>query len=320
MRRIWLLHNAQAGRPAYVRRVDRVAEVLARQGVSVQLERHTDIEGLRQAARAAVAAGADAVLVAGGDGTNGTLAGELAGTPVALGVLPAGTANVWAKTLGIPRVSLTQPDALERAALLLLDSPACLADMGRANERWFLMWAGVGLDAYVTQQFERQRQRSRQLGGFLYNFILTFVVARGWRSADLRIETTGASGTREIGGRFHMATVCNIGWHGGGLFQFTDDVRLDDGVMDLWAFAGEGYADALIQAARVLRRAHQPHPAVFRLTGDHFKIYTAAPQAIQTDGEPQPATQTLTVQVVPRCLRLLVPPTLARNLFLNSGS
>ncbi|MCC6189510.1 MAG: hypothetical protein IT318_10765 [Anaerolineales bacterium] len=318
MRTVWILHNGQAGQLAYRRQVDQAAEALARRGVGVQVVRHSAIAPLRQAAREAVAAGADAVLVAGGDGSLGAIAGELAHSLVAFGALPAGTANVWAREVGLPRPAWLRPGALEQAALLLLDAPPRLIDLGRCNEQWFLVWAGVGLDAFVVTQYERQRQASRRVGGYLYNTVLTFVVARGWGAVELRVQAAGPAGAQVIQGRFLMATVCAIGLHGGGLLRLADDARLDDGVMDLWAVAGRGYADALAHTARLLLRAHQRHPGVFRLTGDRFDIYTSSPQVTHLDGEPQPVPtagpQHLAVRVVPRCLRLLAPASAARKL------
>jgi diacylglycerol kinase family enzyme len=314
---VWLLHNAQAGSPSYVRAVDRAAAALARRGVAVELVRHVQVQHLRQAARQAVAAAADAVLVAGGDGTLGAIAGELAHTPTALGALPAGTANVWARELGLPRPALGRPAPFERLAWLLLEAPAHPTDLGRCNGRWFLSWASVGLDAFVVEMFERQRETARRAGGFLYNAVLAFVAARGGQAVDLRLEAYGPAGLQSASGRYLMATVCAIGLHAGGLIRFTDQVVFDDGLMDLWAFAGEGYGAALAHAARVWRGKHRQHPGVIRLTGDRFDIYTSGPQAAHLDGEPRsvPDLETghLAVQVVPRCLRVLAPMALARR-------
>lgn len=313
MRSVWILHNARAGRQGLVPRVDEAAEAVAQQGVNVRLVRNTGLAALRQAARAAVAARADAVLVAGGDGTLGTLAGELAHTSTAFGALPAGTANVWAQAVRLPRPSLLHPHALARLALQLLDAPTRLTDLGQANGQWFLSWSGLGLDAFAVQQFERRRDRSRRVGGFVINGLLTFGVARHLRGLDLRLRVGGGpDGAREVSGRYLMATVCGIGLHGGGLFRFTDDLRFDDGLMDLWAWAGDDFGSALAHAGRVLRGAHLRHPGVVRLTGDRFDLYTAEPQAFHIDGEPQPAPAPhLAVQVVPRCLPVLTLPAAA---------
>jgi diacylglycerol kinase (ATP) len=317
---VWVLHNSLAGQPGYARAVEQAAEAVARRGATVQVERRGNVADLRQVAREAVAAGADVVFAAGGDGTLGAIAGELAGSSVALGCLPAGTANVWAKVLGLPLPGALRPRALEQAALMLLDSPPLLTDLGRCNEQWFLVWAGMGLDAFVTGEYERQRQVSRRMGGWVYNFALTFLVARSWHGVDLRLRVSGPAGRREISGHYLMATVCNIGYHGGGLFQFADDFRLDDGLMDVWAFEGSTYAEALGMAASVLRGLHLQHPSVHRLTGDRLEFEAAVPQAIQTDAEPQPPSPRLSVQVAPRSVRVLVPRARASRLYLNPRS
>jgi diacylglycerol kinase (ATP) len=315
MRRIWLLHNTRAGSPKNVRRVDNAAEALARRGVAVQLERPDDSDGLRQAAQAAVAGGADAVFVAGGDGTVGAVAGELAGTPVALGALPAGTANVWARTLGLARPGLGRPGTIERTALLLADSPVRLTDIGRCNDEPFLVWASVGLDAFVVGKFEERRQVARNMGGFYFNFLLTLRVARHWRGSQLSARVICPGGERELNGRYIMLTVANTGWHGGGLLRMARDVRLDDGLMDVWAVAGDGYADVVAHAVRVLRGTHLRHPDMQRLTAERLEIYTPAPQAYHIDAEPRMFSDRLAITVSPRCLRLLVPPRAARELY-----
>lgn len=319
MSSIVILHNSRAGRATYGAQVEQLADNLAQGGLAVRLERCDNIDGLRQAARDAAAAGSqvETVLVAGGDGTIGAIAGELAGSPVALGILPAGTANVLAKTLGLPRPGWGHRDALRQSARLLLDSPAQLTDLGRANDQYFLVWAGMGLDAVVTQHFEQQRQLARQVGGFAYNVALTFVVARDWHGLDLTIHASGPAGVNETRGHFLMATVCHTGWHGGGLFRFTDDFRLDDGLMDVWAFEGTSYAEGLALASRVFLGRHHGRRGIHRLTGDHFELESSTAESIEIDAEPQPPSRRLSVRVLPRSLRLLVPRAAAAKLYLD---
>jgi diacylglycerol kinase (ATP) len=320
MSSVTILHNSRAGRATYARQVEHMADDLTHDGLAVRLERRENIDGLRQAAREAAAGGAGAVLVAGGDGTVGAIAGELAGSSTALGVLPAGTANVLAKTLHIPRPGWGRTNTFTQAARLLLASPAQLTDLGCANHQYFLVWAGMGLDALVTRYYEQQRHLSSRMGGFVYNVALTFVAARDWHGLNMTLRSAGPSGAREVSGHFMMATVCHTGWHGGGLFRFADDFRLDDGVMDLWAFEGYTYAEGLALAARVFTGRHNGHPKVHRLTGSSFEFEAVEPQDIELDAEPKPATRRLSVRVVPRCLRLLVPPDAAARLYLDPRS
>jgi diacylglycerol kinase family enzyme len=235
---------------------------------------------------------------------------------VALGCLPAGTANVWAKEIGLPRLSWRRPDALERAALNLLDGQARPADLGRCNGRMFLLWAGIGLDALVMHELGPQRWLSRQLG-MAYNTIATFVIATRWRGADMRVVVEGreAGAGREWADHALLATVANIRWYGGGFFKLNPHAQLDDGQMEVWLIAGRTYGELLAHAGRAYVGRQAPHPRVTCLTGDRVEIYTHTPQVIQTDGEPLAPTDRVSIEVVPRAVRVLVPPQAARGLF-----
>jgi YegS/Rv2252/BmrU family lipid kinase len=310
MQHVWVLHNSLSGSPGSAAQVERAAEALARRGVRVRLERPPTIEGLRQAARDAIAARAEAVIVAGGDGTLGTIAGELAGSPAALGFLPAGTANVWAKELNLPRRTWRRPGAFERAALALLEGRARWCDLGRCNGRAFLLWAGVGLDAFVMHRLDPQRWLSRQFG-MAYNTAATFVIAAAWRGAEMRVAADGG----EFAGHYLLAVASNIRWYGGGLFHMSPHARLDDGQLDVWLFEGSTYGEALAHSARMFVGRHTPHLQVKCLTGERVEIYTPAPQVLQTDGEALPPTDRVSIEVMPRALRVLVPPQAPPGLF-----
>ncbi len=144
------------------------------------------------AAAAAVHDGTDVLVALGGDGTvneivNGLLShGPNAGAP-ALAVVPAGHANVFARVLGFPN------DPVEATSLLIdgirsgrLDT----VNVGRADERYFLCSAGLGLDAEVLDRVERQRARGVRASVPLY--VASGVLAHATRSshseAPMRVE------------------------------------------------------------------------------------------------------------------------------------
>jgi diacylglycerol kinase family enzyme len=114
-----LIYNAYAGRRVVRRDLGWVTEYLESSGwiVSVQ-ETHAPLEATVLAQHAA-ANGADVVIAAGGDGTINEVVNGLAGTQSALGVLPVGTANVWALQMGIPMLRSIGPGT--SLARLMLD-------------------------------------------------------------------------------------------------------------------------------------------------------------------------------------------------------
>ena len=158
MRSAWLIYNPAAGRFPAGWLLSRAVDVLDKAGWKVDVREAEHGGHLAQLALEAVDAGCNAVFVAGGDGSVGRVASALSGTEVALGVLPAGTANVWAKELGIERLDWIHLFALEKAAQRLAQGEIRKVDMGKANGQDFLLWAGIGLDAQIVGSIEpRQR-------------------------------------------------------------------------------------------------------------------------------------------------------------------
>ncbi|MCK4449355.1 MAG: acylglycerol kinase family protein, partial [Anaerolineae bacterium] len=97
-----MIYNPTAGPRDARRALKRVRSHLKRRGWSVELQLTEKPGDATILARAAAQAGCDVVIVAGGDGTVNEAVNGLVGTQTALGVLPVGTGNMWAKQLGIP--------------------------------------------------------------------------------------------------------------------------------------------------------------------------------------------------------------------------
>jgi diacylglycerol kinase family enzyme len=116
-------------------------------------------------AQGAAATGIDCVVVLGGDGTLNEAANGLAGTSTSLGVLPGGSTNVFARTIGMTN------DPIEATGELLgaLHRNSChRIGLGSVNDRYFLFHVGVGFDAAVVEQVERRGALKRYAGHPLF--------------------------------------------------------------------------------------------------------------------------------------------------------
>ena len=125
-------------------------------------------------AQRGVARGADAVVVLGGDGTLNEAANGLVGTDTALGVLPGGSTNVFARTLGLP----DEPtDAAEAVVAALEDGGTERVGLGAVNNRYFLFHVGIGFDAAVVERVERRSDLKRTLNHalFVYATVVTWL-------------------------------------------------------------------------------------------------------------------------------------------------
>ncbi len=111
-------------------------------------------------AREAAAGGADRVIVLGGDGTLNEAANGLAGSSTAMGVLPGGSTNVFARTIGMKRKVKPAVAQLRDA----LSRPPTRIGLGLANGRYFLFHVGMGFDAAVVAKVEEKPHLKRKIG------------------------------------------------------------------------------------------------------------------------------------------------------------
>jgi diacylglycerol kinase family enzyme len=131
-------------------------------------------------AQSAAAAGTELVVVLGGDGTLNEAANGLVGTECALGTLPGGSTNVFARTLGLPN------DPVEATGALLdaLDRDSIRpVDLGSVNGRYFLFHTGVGFDAAVVRQVEKRSGLKRYAGHPLFLWAAVTTWARHYDRA-----------------------------------------------------------------------------------------------------------------------------------------
>jgi diacylglycerol kinase (ATP) len=296
-----MLYNPTAGRIPVGPFVHNAAKVLARLGWEVDVE--ATQSGAQATERAKQAAGRlDAVFAVGGDGTVGQIASGLAGSQTALGILPAGTMNVLGMEIGLQPFAWNRLWALEENLRTLVHSPVHMVDVGRCNDRHFMMWTGIGLDAVTIGQIE---PRLRVDKFFTIPIYATQAVlnAATWKGQELRFWVDG----QEINGRFLMAVVSNIRKYLGGLVTLSPDAYLDDGQMDLWLFPGSNVGDTVRHALDVATQQHVTSKNIQRVSFRQFRVESSSPLFLQMDGDPVPASNRLEVEVLPCALPLMVP-------------
>lgn len=302
MARAWLIHNPAAGRFAPGIFLGRAAQVLSREGWDLEVVESAPGQDLSAPAQAAVQAGCQAVFVAGGDGSVGRVAGALAGTEVALGVLPSGTANVWAQELGLPRLSWTNWFALEESAARLAHGSVHTVDLGECAGRSFLMWAGLGLDAHIVNSIEPRERWEKTLATPHYA-VLALWNSWAWSGLDLTVEAGG----RRWSDRYLVAVASNIRSYAGGLMELSPEARVDDGLLDFWLIGGRSLSDAVLRVVQVLRGAHAEAPGVIHFQAAQATFEAAEPFEMHFDGEPSRVVPPVTLRVRPKALRVLVP-------------
>lgn len=161
-------------------------------------------------AQGAAARGLDAVVVLGGDGTFNEAANGLAGTSTALGVLPGGSTNVFARTIGMTNDPIEATGELLGA---LGPGPGGITPvgLGSANGRRFLFHVGVGFDAAVVSEVERRSALKRYLGHafFTYSALHTWAAGYDRRRPHFSIALTRRDGSETTVEDGYFAIVMN---------------------------------------------------------------------------------------------------------------
>jgi diacylglycerol kinase (ATP) len=250
----------------------------------------------------------DAVFVVGGDGTINEVINGLAESQVALGVMPGGTGNVWAKELGLPTRSPRHWLPILESAKVLVPGTIRRIDLGKANGRYFLQWAGVGLDAEVTYTMEPRTRRQKRLGALGY-IVAGVVVA----STMAGIRTRVYVDEQRIYRRSILIVISNSQLYGG-MVRIATDARLDDGLLDVNVFAGTGFGSAVRTALGVVTGLHVKDPRHSHYQGRKIRIHSSKPMPVSVDGDPF-GTTPLECEVVPCALSVLIPQDMSPTLF-----
>ena len=248
----------------------------------------------------AARAGVDLVLAVGGDGTANETAWGLLGSRATLGLVPVGSGNGLARTLGIP----LRP---ERTLASLEDAVRRRMDVGMVNGRPFLNVAGAGFDAAVGAKFHARGRRGGRRGLFTYVWLSLGESVR-YRSQQWTLQ----AGAQRFEGRALVVAFVN-GRQYGGAAVIAPGARLDDGLLDMVVVEDAPLAEVLVNAPRLFLGGIERFRRYRRMAAAEAVLTGAAPALFHRDGEPEPAADRLEVRVEPRALSVLVPRATAEN-------
>jgi len=238
--------------------------------------------------------GYDSVVVLGGDGTANEVVNGLAGTSLALGVIPLGTGNVLGDCLG-----LTAGD-MAGACRALAQGTIRPVDLGQVNGRYFVTMAGIGLDAQVAAETDGNWKSWLGKLAFVGQFLGTVAHCHPW-GFEASVDGQPLSG--EIWGAFACNTP-RYTWR----LRLVPEALDDDGQLDYVFLHGcrLGELQRVVTALFVRGEAagHLPHMEVLR--GQSLSLRTLSPAPWQVDGEVGGTTPVL-CQAVPNGLQLVMP-------------
>ncbi len=276
-------------------------------GLQQSLQQHWDLPGVQltyqysksaedgqEKTRRALAEGVDTIVVVGGDGMVNSIGSVLIGTGVALGVIPAGSGNGFARHFGIPL-------SAEKAASALAVAEEVLIDVGTANGRPFFVTCSMAWDAALVRTFDKSPVRG----------VLPYVFAAAYEYLEYKPQSftvTLDDGEALSFPRPLLFTVANLTQYGGGA-QVAPQAEHDDGVLELVTLSRDDAPRALTQLPRLFDGTMDKIHGVVTRRFTRLSVHRQRPAPLQVDGELVEAAAEVNVAVIPRGLNVLVPRT-----------
>ena len=235
----------------------------------------------------------DLIVIGGGDGTLNAAAEALVRADVVMGIIPLGTANDLARTLGIP-------NSVTDACKVILEGKRHRIDIGKVNGKHFFNVASVGLSAQVVRYHRGERKRRWKVLSYLASVVDAF---RSTRSFSAEVTCDGVK---------HVLRCIQIavgnGRHYGGGMTVSDDATIDSEVLDLYILRPQSLWQLVTLAPLLRLGKHRISNQVLTLKGCEVDVRTRKPMSVNADGEL--VTQTpARFSVVPKCLTVMVPAT-----------
>lgn len=274
--------------------LDAGTAVLEEAGFAVHQVKVEDADKVDDAVRSG-AAEADLVVLAGGDGTLNCAAEALVESGLPFGLIPTGTANDLARTLGIPI------DPAE-ACRIIVEGTRQRIDLGWVEGKLFFNVAHIGFGVAVAEQHTDERKQRFGVAAYLFS-IRDALAAH--RSFECELACDGETERRRL-----LQIAIGNGRHYGGGLTVSEDAAIDDGALDLYAVPPLPWWRILLLLPRLRFGPRANDRGILLRRGREIEVRTSRPLSIDTDGEITRSTPAR-FRVLPGALEVFVPANYA---------
>jgi diacylglycerol kinase (ATP) len=292
LKKITVLVNPKAGRGDSGRRLPELEKAGLRFGLSVDL-RFTEYPGhARKLAAEALAEGSKRLLVMGGDGTISDVADVLSDSDVTIGIIPAGTGNDIARSLGII------PGDIIEAFGRIVKGDTISFDVGleRVSGRRFVSFVGCGFPAIVAEEANRMKF----MKGRAVFFLSLYKAVTKLKGIPLALTLDGQRNEMIC----TSIMIQNTPFTGGGL-KVAPGAEINDGFLDVVVVGEIGRLELMRNFPKLYSGRHLDHPAFRLMKGKHITVELPENQLVSYDGETDRADR-LEIEVKPGAIRLIV--------------
>ncbi len=256
--------------------------------------------------------GYDLVVAFGGDGTLNEVANGLAGTEVPVTVLPGGSTNVVARTLGIPNDVV---DATEHLLSLADRFRPRKIDLGIVDGRYFVFSCGAGIDATVVERVESNPRMKSRAGPYFYAYSAVSAYYRRYLRDPVRLRIETGDG-RSLEGVTVLAQNSDpFTYFSRRPIRICEGIGIDDGVLAVGVLTRAKQRDTGTLVSRILRgRYLTGHRAVQVLDGVReasVRSLSESPDGsrrrfqVQVDGDYLGEHEQVSMRIVPGALTVV---------------
>lgn len=291
----FVIHNPHAG--SFLGRISasRIRKALNETGIEHIWKEAFSFEEIRHCAESAIKEGYLSVIASGGDGTVREVASALAGSGARLGIIPRGTANLFARDLGIPRDPLSAVRVISSACVRTID-------VGMAGERRFVLMCGIGVDARTIRYVIPPMKRWIGWWSYLYSGVFNLFKHKPFK-ASLYLDFPGETPlTLET----PLIVIGNARAYGPEQLRVAHSAELDDGLLDVCIFRAEFVHDLARHFLDIVRRETIKDDRMLYLKASRLRLVTEPTVPLQLDGD-WVAETPVEINIMPRSLSIYVP-------------
>jgi len=246
---------------------------------------------LHAIARTALAKQPDILILGGGDGTISSLVDHIVGSDIPLGLLPLGTANSFARTLGIPF-------DLDEAINIIAAGHRRRIDLGMIDDDYFANSAAIGMSPLIAKTIPHQLKRFGGRAGYAL-----WAAVQSARFEPFRVTVTVDGGARAILSALEVR-IANGSYHGG--TRVVEQAKVDSGEIVVQVVKGETHSRLALNWLATLAGSDLRHQLTREFRGRAIRIETNPPLPISIDGEVLARTP-VTAKVAPHAIEVFAP-------------
>ncbi len=284
-KRIWFILNPNSG-TGKPQELETMIHLGLPKSIHVEFRKTERAGHAVELTKEAVAAGADAVVAIGGDGTVNEIGGALVNTNTALGVLPSGSGNGFARHLGIPMKMVDAIECIRRFNVQIIDTASI-------NGTPFMATAGLGFDAHVGWKFANFGKR-----GFLSYMKVTTLSFFSFKPKKYKLIIDGVERETEA----FIINFANAGQYGNNAW-IAPHASISDGKLDVCILKSFPALQVPGIVFKLFSKTLDQSKYYEVITAEEIRVID--PAIYHMDGEPSKADSDILIKVVPKSLKVI---------------